>query len=313
MTDSVRLAGAVVLGLCLLNACDDPLKRAQDLDEPRVLGATVHVVGDETRAEPSTLETVAVEFVAGSPDPFQGFGWAFEVCWATATSFGAGECETEPFTSFTSDDTTASPRAQLSFRVPPHPNQTAQPSTLLIRGAFCPNSGVSLLDFPQGIGCRDTTSAPLPAELRVITNPVTPNHNPKIEIVHFDDTEWPALLTKTPSECAASAGPRVRAGSGQHTLTLLFADTAREALSTSTTRQPTRESLLISHFSTLGKLARRYSALTPDEPNRAISVLWEAPATVENDTPVSFFVFVRDLRGGADFVELSLCLEPSAP
>jgi hypothetical protein len=308
--NSPRLLPGALLSLSLLHACDDPLKRAQDLDEPRVLGARAQVLGDEARAEPRTLETLQVEFVAGAPDPLQPFGWAFEVCWARPTSFGVGECERVPFASFASDATSPAPRAQLGFVVPARPGGEPQ-ATLLIRGAFCPTSSVFLQDFPQGVRCADPTAAPLPTELRVLTNPDVPNHNPMLGRVYLDGQEWPALSPAAAADCASANTLKVLSGSGEHELRISPPDSAREAIAAATARPATRESLLISHFSTLGKLSRRYSALTPDEPNRDLRVAWETPAEVSGPTLARFFVFVRDLRGGADFSEFALCVEPA--
>jgi hypothetical protein len=76
-----------------------------------------------------------------------------------------------------------------------------------------------------------------------------------------------------------------------------------------------REGLRLSFFATAGELARQFASVAADDPDDApvVEMKWTPPA--EADVPaegleVRFIIVVRDLRGGVDFTERSVCVRP---
>ncbi|HEY0463485.1 MAG TPA: hypothetical protein VGC79_04720, partial [Polyangiaceae bacterium] len=84
-----------------------------------------------------------------------------------------------------------------------------------------------------------------------------------------------------------------------------------ETLTQQTSVDPGRETLLVSPFSSTGKLSNGFLSLTADTPPDERRVYWDAPAVSEAPPRlVRFYFVVRDARGGEDFAQRALCVVP---
>lgn len=268
----------VILGV-LLFGCDDPLAYPQDIDRLRVLGARVSVEGDASRASPDPGEAVSVEWLVADPDPNPPLGWSFEACPSEAASRGSPECSGPVFAAASS----ASPAPALprfDFVTPTDPTER-----LLLRGRVCrdavpPGCSGEAVMFEVSVG--------------------QPNQNPTLADASFsvNGQPWP----DDNGSCALSvpSGEEAR-------LDVTLAESDREPLSEPL--GPPREPLLLSHFSTLGRLSRPLSVIEGDASKLDVSVPWRAPGDAAGEQTRFYFV-VRDGRGGADWSVRTLCLAP---
>lgn len=276
----------------LLTHCGDPLKPVYLVSDPRVLAARIEVTGQPERAAPAPGEHVNIRFLVGAPEPDPVLGWALLTCLAAPPGAGLPGCAEPPFANVLSEPTTAEP--VFEFDVPIQPEQDA----LLVYGVFCPG-GRAELDPPKcasGAGLRVSLDFPLrDAEL---------NLNPSItpEALRFDEQVW-----STGSSCADL--PQVEPGS-DHLIELSFEAEDREPLEQRIDADPERETLQVSHFTSAGELERTFTVIEPSDQQLLSRVQWKAPSSTNDFSVVRFFVVVRDLRGGSDWVERAVCVSP---
>jgi hypothetical protein len=281
--------------LVLATGCGDPLKEVYLVSEPRLLGARVEVEGAPERASPAPGENVVVRWLVAAPEPDLELGWALFACEAAPPGAGLPTCADSALASLTSDPVTDAP--EFTFQVPPDTMAT----TLLVYGAFCPGSTAEAdADAPactDGEGTRVSLDFSLEGD--------SSNQNPTLDpqSVSFDADAWPSG-----ADCDST--PRVAPGT-RHTLELVLNEADREPLVQATDLDPHRETLQISHFATGGELERAFSVVAPENERAVVRVAWRAPNTASaEERLVRFFLIVRDLRGGSDWIERAVCIAP---
>jgi hypothetical protein len=135
------------------------------------------------------------------------------------------------------------------------------------------------------------------------------NLNPSFaeDALLLDGEPW---LATPQTSCEDDSLPRVTAKT-PHALQVTLPDSDFEPLSHPTSVDPTREALLVSPFSTAGKLEHGFLALNADTPPEQRRVSWGAPA-LANGLPqlVRFYFVVRDARSGEDLANRALCVVP---
>jgi hypothetical protein len=135
------------------------------------------------------------------------------------------------------------------------------------------------------------------------------NQNPSFaaDAFSFDGQPW---ADSQQASCADGTLPQVTPQS-LHTLGFTLADSSFEPLQQPTAVDPARETLLLSPFSTAGKLDHGFLSLSADTPPEERRVSWSAPA-VDGSEPslVRFYFVVRDARSGEDFASRVLCVVP---
>lgn len=298
---------STVLSLCAVG-CDDPLEPLERIEDLRVLGARVEVDGEPERAAPGPGESARVRWLVAAPEPSPALGWALAACVATPSNVGIPSCHSAPFASVSS--ATAEPSVpELLLRVPAGVDTVEFPR-IAVLGSICegalPDGAPEKSRCPQGV---QGTEVSLEFEL---ARPMDVNSNPRFgeTPIFFDGSEWPALEA-VPAACVSSDLPQVTAGSGSHDVELGIAASARDALPKVGELDPSHESLVVSHFSTAGELARAFSTLGSDTTSTEMRVPWAAPKEAPPEgLTVRFWFVLRDLRGGSDFIERALCVLP---
>lgn len=280
---AVRFA---VFALSLLAACEDPLKQAQVLQEPRVLG--VRVATSDNHASLLPGESASFEVLLAGPEGGVSARMAYRLCAAAASVRGVPYCAAAPF----AEDNVDLDGTPIEASLP----DTLEPAArLALLGAVCLTGEPGLADDAANFRCSDATE-PLrfSFDARAGADDFA-NLNPELSelTVLVGDVPVPLDAVDAAPTCDATA-PSVDAGAA-HDIVLELGDGARD---------DDAESLQLSHVATAGEYARTFSFV---EPGAALSarVEWQPPAA---ETPVKHYVVVRDGRGGVSWVTFSVCV-----
>ncbi|HEV8550650.1 MAG TPA: hypothetical protein VGQ57_16505 [Polyangiaceae bacterium] len=293
-----RLVLAVVsLGLF---GCDDPLSQVEAIDKTRVVAAKVEVGGDPTRAAPLPGEDVTVRFLVIAPNPTPDLAYALTACVAADSAVDLTTCAGEPLATAAS----LSPGSDAPSIVFPAPADATGDERLAVLGGVCPD-GVALPDA-AATRCADG-SAVLGTTLDFsMDDGAHPNTNPALTSFRFDGAELGPGSAAT-TDCAEL--PSVRSGSPKHRLNVDVDPSSRDPIARASSSDPARESLLVSYFVTRGDMDHAWSAIDADASSNTTGSLWSAP-TVTAPALARFVVVVRDGRGGSDFLERRVCIQP---
>jgi hypothetical protein len=276
--------GAVALAL--LAACEDPLKQAQVLEEPRVLGVRVATSDDHASLLPG--EAASLELLVAGPEAVVGGRLAYRLCEAAASERGVPFCAAAPFAEASVDVGSSAIDVALPGSVEPD-------ARLAVLGAVCLTGEPELTDDTTASRCSDG-SEPLrfSFDARAAGDDFE-NLNPDLSAlqVQVDGVPVPLDAVDASPTCDAAA-PSVDAGATRD-IVLELGDGARDA---------DAESLQLSHVATAGEYARTFSFIEPGKALRA-QVEWQPPAA---DTPVKHYVVVRDGRGGVSWATFSVCV-----
>jgi hypothetical protein len=272
-----------VLGFTLL-ACQEPLKDAQRIEEPRVLGVRVATVSDRASLDPGQSAELLV-LLAGPDGPLNA-RLAYQICEAADSGHGVPFCAANVLAEGTVD-VDGEP---LALEVPA---STPEGAHLALLGVACPEGEPMLREDPLDSGCTDGATA-LRWSFDAWTSAADfTNRNPDLSelSVVIDGTSIPLdALEDTPS-CDADV-PEVSADV-THEMEIALGAEAREP----------GESLQLSNFSTSGLFERQYSFVEPEEAPEA-SVEWRAPGA---GTATKQYLVLRDGRGGVSFASFSVC------
>ena len=316
MSSRVLYLGA----LFALAACSDELSPGSRIEDPRVLGARVEVVGLETSATPAAGETANVRFFVATPPTQDGTAaWAFVPCvkQSGSTPLCAGPLLIDQLAMGEGEPS-------MTVRVPAEGDLFGKTS-MLLSGIVCfggtPTFEASGNDLP---GCSEGTSKSQVVTFDFdIAQDGVRNTNPSMQNVVFtlDEGAWePSLETAPATDCESSAGtsslPRIVAGSTEHELRMNVATVARDTYTRTIPGEPpiveeTREQLLFSHFASGGSMQRQFSVLErgEDPPADGFLIKWDALDEAETTgNRVDFYFVVRDGRGGSDWVMRSACV-----
>lgn len=284
--------------------CDDPLKKNELVEEPRVLGARIEVEGAPERAAPFPGESATVRFLVAAPELEPALGYAFVACHSAPANVGLPSCEAAPFAQ--NERLEPGPGAPvMSFQLPEPGSAKAR---LLVKGVICPNGAPLVSDDPGRCASGDH---PLPVSFEAeLASDGDANRNPSFATatLGFDGESLPEM--ELSADCAGSGLLEV-SGKSKHRIRFEFPDSARDPVPQENDYDPDRESLLVSHFSSGGELARAFSPIPYDRPEVSAEVEWEAPDSAGTaGVLVRFWFVIRDLRGGSDFIERAVCVVP---
>lgn len=266
-------------------ACEDPLKRAQLLEEPRVLG--VRVATDDDHASLLPGEPATFELLVAGPAGGANGRLAYQICEAAASVRGVPYCAAAPFVDNSADLDGAPIEVLL-------PETLASDARLALLGAVCVTGEPQLDDDPLRWSCSDGT-APLGLSFDARTgSDAFLNLNPDLAAlqIRVGDSLVPLEAPDTSPTCA-DAAPSIAAGTA-HDVVLELGEGARDA---------SAESLQLSHFATAGEYVRTFSFVELGAELRA-GVEWLAPGA---ETAVKHYVVVRDGRGGVSWATFSVC------
>ncbi len=286
--------------LCFVLACSDDFSPSTLLEEPRVIGAELAVVGAPERPIPTSGESVDVRWLVESGDN-DDFTWLAAACVAQPSPVGRPVCAEEPFFVIGSEAPT---REDPTFRIDV-PADMEPTHEVLMLGVLCPNGlpDVSRFANPRGFGtdtvCTEGEGQIVNQSLRSHVDAANTNPTWPAPAAFLDGVEW------TAEECAEVAvGTTVEITLGT------FPDSMRETYTRPTNDIPPREVelrevLLVSHLMTHGELSRQFSAFDGESEVRPVE--WDAPETPP-DGPVRFVFGLRDQRSGASFIERAICV-----
>ncbi|HET9953714.1 MAG TPA: hypothetical protein VFQ61_04405 [Polyangiaceae bacterium] len=303
---SIGLLGfGYVLGIsCLSFGCDDPIERAQDITRSRVLAARSEASQEPSRATPRPGEAVSVRWLVASPDPQPRIGAGFSACMGADWNSGTGDCLEAPFALANRSEVEGS-ELEFTFELPETWDAVAHPR-IHLEGTFCAGSEAT----ESGACTGGQTGLRAVFDLNLETPEFT-NQNPAFEepAILLDGAPW--LAAPEPFDCGSALVPQLAADATIHELEIRIDAGSREPVSPVLAEDPTRESILVSHFASAGSLDRPFSRLSWSEENTGVRVPWSAPATVEAPgTRAHFWIVLRDERGGTAYIERSVCLIP---
>lgn len=302
---SLPLSLSLLAAALCSSGCDDSLKSVSSIEETRVLGARVEVEADESRSSPKAGERASLRFFVAAPSGEPHFSYALSVCAVHLTNNGFPACASAPFASVVQAEPTNAD-ARLDFGVPEEIDWETTPHAFA-SGVICPDSG---LDFriDGSPSCRLGTGTEVAFEFD-LGGPEHGNQSPRLaaDALFLDGQPWPA---STDLSCDDGSLPHVPSKS-RHSLRIDLTDSDFEALTRQTSIDPARETLLLSAFTSAGKLDHGFLALSADIPPDQRRMGWDAPLNAEAlPSLVRFYFVVRDARGGQDFGNRALCVVP---
>jgi hypothetical protein len=281
------------------------LKSVSLIEETRVLGARVEVDQDPSRSSPRPGERASLRFFVAAPDGEPNFSYASSVCAVRPVNNGFPSCDGSPFAARVEVDPSGA-GAGLEFQVPEELDPELTPHGFA-SGMLCPNSSLKV-GADGAPTCLMATGIEVAFEF-ALGGPEQSNQNPTFDVsaLSLDGEPW---LASTELSCEGDSLPRV-ASKSRHVIRIDLADSDFEVLAQSTSLDPARETLLVSPFSNAGKLDHGFLALNADTPSEQRRVSWDAPSNADDSVNlVRFYFVVRDARGGQDFAQRALCVEP---
>jgi hypothetical protein len=287
----VRALVSLVTLVLAASGCEDPLKDAQRLEEPRVIGVRVSAESGPASLVPG--QSALVDVLVAGPDGPVDARLAYEFCEAVDSDRGVPYCAVDAF----AEGTLGLDGSPLSVDVP---GSVPEGARLAFRGVACLDGEPELAESPLEWRCSAGDS-PLRLSFDAWTmSSQFDNDNPDLSAlsVSVGDVEVPLDDLRASASCEAGA-PEIE--NGTHRIELRLGAGAREPFDGSS--ENPGELLQLSHFSTSGRLERSLSFITLDE-DLVVSLEWDADAA---DTPVKHYLVVRDGRGGVSFASFSFC------
>lgn len=275
---------ATAAGLLLLAGCEDPLKTAQVLEEPRILG--VRLAGPDDRATLEPGQTATLEVLLAGPEGRVGARLAYRLCEAAASERGVPYCEAEPFAEATVDlDGTP-----LAIDVPVELEPAAR---LALLGIACLEGEPQLAADPLDWSC-DGGDAGLRFSFDAESSSnKAGNLNPDLSELTLSLSGIALSPATAPAAC--ERGTAVLLADATHDVRITLGEGAREA----------QEALQLSHFSSRGRFERQYSFVAADQAPE-VKLTWQAPAA---GTALQQYLVVRDGRGGASWLAFNVCAD----
>jgi hypothetical protein len=266
--------------LLLLSGCQDPLKEAQRLESPRILGVRVAGEGDRASLDPG--RTAQLSLLLAGPEGPLAARLAYRFCVAIDSNRGVPSCGAPPFVEGTTDLNGAPIALDVTAGLAPG-------LRLALLGVACTDGEPALTADPRDWGC--SASEPLRLSFDAWTTAAeVSQHHPDLSAlsVTLDGARVALEAPELPPSC--DDGVIAAAPVTNHRIELELGAGAREA----------GESLQLSHFSTRGAYERQFSF--PDDVSARLD--WRAPDPGE---AAKHYLVVRDGRGGVSWASFSAC------
>lgn len=312
----------------LITGCGDDLPPSSRISTTRILGAQINVQADSTRASPRPEESFELEwFVAAAQEP-PPLTWAFIACVPANNLTGTSFCANESISQvFMGSATNEAPR--MVFQVPPVAD-LLDARGLLVVGIFC-GRGLPVFNAEAFVeGCSEGTlfdQAMVSLMVPIQRADTFTNHNPDLSNnkIYLDEQAWPgvALPTRRDNCVHWTDVPEIPALVwSEDNVPVRFAldegdrETFVKPATEFTEEETLPEEMLLSHFTTAGKMERQFSVIESKEPERTeMLVDWILPEKeliAAEGQVVRFFFVLRDGRSGVDWTERFACLLPAA-
>jgi hypothetical protein len=310
------LGRLTALGRCLyagvvLVACDDPLTDPALIAGPRIVGARVSADDGAERAEPAAGDAAMIDWLVLSAEP-GAFQARVVWCVAAPSVLGAPRCEPNVFADQSVSGELGAP-IRLSFEVPDELTPgSAWLSWLGICAAHEPVFDVEASAFrcPEGDALSGFYRGFIPGG--------RPNHNPSLadDNLLLAGAPWlasePAAESVPPRSACRELGVPLLSVAQPSSLVFELGGDDRELLENApgTYAAHDRESLVYTHLSSHPGLDRAFSAIDFDAEALRFEVPFDfgAVAPGPDGELSSFFLLVRDERGGVDWLRRDACL-----
>jgi hypothetical protein len=263
--------------------CEDPLKPAERIDEPRILG--VRVSNERSEASLVPGEPAQAEVLVAGPDGPQPARVAYRFCEAASSERGVPYCAGAAFAEGTADLADGPVAVDV-------PAELGTGLRLALLGAACSRGEPALGDTPLSSACSDGAE-PLRFSFDAWTLGDTPRLNPDLS----------GLGVTLGGNSAALVGADVAPVCDDATLTLEAGRKHRLEVELGAAAQTGKE-LQLSHFSTRGELTRQFSFVSDKQPPH-VALTWQAPREAG---PVKQYLVVRDGLGGVSWVTWNVCV-----
>lgn len=283
MKHIIRYAAVLGMGTLVCLGCGEPLKEAQRIEDPRVLG--VRIEGESGSSQVAPGEQVELSLLLAGPAGPVDAEVAFRVCVGAESERGVPACGGPPFLEGTALLSDFPVSAEL-------PDDVALGARIVVLGVACAGSEPTLSANPLDWGCSDV-DAPLRFSFETsVASGSERNQNPDLTQVTVE-MSGTSLPLDDPS-AAPSCDPNVAAVNANetHELRVELGQSAVEA----------DEALQVSLFSTEGHLQRQFTFLDPDQPS--FSIEFEAGAA---EKAAKQYLVIRDSAEGVSWASWSFC------
>jgi hypothetical protein len=289
-----RLTPAVLVPALLLCAlgCEEPLKNAQRLEAPRVLGVRVATGSDQSSLERGQSARFDV-LLAGEQGPLTA-QVAYTLCTTANSVRGVPYCGQDALAAGSVDLATDTIAVDL-------PESLRPGAVLAFLGVACPAGVPRQNGAPLSWSCRGG-GPPLRFSFDVwARSDALTNYNPDLSElkVNVGGVDVPLDALGAPPSCADGA-TQIAAGE-THDVELMLGAASRERVKQAD--DTVNEALQLSHFSTRGLFERQFSFVT-ERQGPEVNLSWRAPA---RRYPVKQYLVVRDGRGGVSWASWSFC------
>ncbi len=325
---SKRSNGLRLDGLCLLVgasvvACEDPLTDPAVIAGPRIVGARVAAQAEPTLAEPLAGQEASIDWLVLSND---GGGFEAQVVWCSAAPsvLGAPRCADAPFAEQTVAGFWGEP-LRLEFELP----AALEPGSAWLAwlGICDPRLGPDTAQFDAATSSfRCAEGDALSGFYRGFVPDGASNRNPTLadDRLFLDGAPWPGTApdpigAPAPRAACVDRGLPPLRPEQRSSVSFELGGDDREALQSEpdTYAARPRESLVYTHLASHPGLERAFSSIDYDAEQLGFEVPFEldlseldgAPTAPEGET-VSFYLLVRDERGGVDWLRRDACLLP---
>jgi hypothetical protein len=315
MKELSRRAAALAICLAksaLLPACEDPVTDPSVITGPRIVGARVAADGDAALAEPSAGDTATIDWLVLS-DQLGAFSARVVWCVAAPSVLGAPRCEAGVFEDQSLTGELGRP-LRLEFGLP---GELAAGSAWLAWLGICDAGDPPVFDVAAS-AFRCAEGAALSGFYRGFIPEGVPNQNPSLadDRLALAGADWLASALAADglpprSACRELGLPLVSIEQPASVVFELGGDDREPLASTpGTYAAHERESLVYTHLSSHSGLERAFSAIDFDAATARFEVPFDfgAVAPGPDGELSSFYLLVRDERGGVDWLRRDACL-----
>lgn len=275
------------------SGCEDPLKNAQRIEAPRVLGVRATTGNDQSSLERGQSARFEVLF-AGPEGPLAA-RVAYTLCPTARSVRGVPYCNQDALAAGSVDLATDHIEVDV-------PDSLRQDTSLALLGVACGEGEARQSGAPLNWSCSGE-EPPLRFSFDVwMSRAEFTNHNPDLSELRVNVGGVDVALDESQSAPSCEDGAMRMAAGETHDVEITLGAASRERVSG---EADVDEALQLSHFSTRGLFERQFSFVT--ERNRPeVKLAWTAP---ERSDPVKQYLVVRDGRGGVSWASWSFCAD----
>ena len=293
-------------------SCADPLVAPQTLVGPRIIAAKVSATDAPERAQLHSGEQAHLQWLVASNERTEYTATAVW-CVAKETNIGLQECAQAPFAEQVVTGSTDEP-AGFDFEVPDADGaqkwlawlgvcEDSAPEFDWKRRSFdCTDGAMPLQGVYEGLFASATTDGPF-------------NNNPDLsdDSLIIDDDDWTSSDLEVGTACADVDVPQIHPGSSRRLRWDADSEDRQTLEPSDVYAAAERESLVFTHIASAAGLSRPFSVVAANSEQQNFELdftLADDFETRATGVAISFFLVVRDERGGTDWERKVLCAVP---